>query len=560
MKFNRSLKYTSHLVSIGFLAIGISAHAASLPSPAAMQRLDQYRLEQYLKEQELKKKPQASPEIVVPEQASSEGEASNIKNINVSDFDVDHSDILSLDEISAVLNQYKGRIISLKELFAAVDQLNQLYDLKKMKTARALLPPQDVNDGVVKIRLVEAKLGEVKLSQITQTRSDFIEDRIHIKPGELMSVAQLEEDLIRFNRLYEPKLRANVTSGAEVGTTDINIEVLEPKKFSLSTFSDNAGRDTTGQTRLGAIFRAVDLLGMSDILQLVTTGSSGTNSYAVSYSIPVATSDTRLDLSYNYGNIKIVGGPFVPLDITGNSRDITVGLTQPFAVGLERQWAAYTRLSSKRSISQFSGFTQQDITLSVLALGLSGEAHYSDSAWYFDNSLNLGLSSFGGQNQFSYYRANFTRIDRIFDQVQLLLRGGLQYAPEKVLPSGEQFQVGGLYTVRGFSEGLLSGRNGYFGSAELRVPLNSPPPVSITGFPPLLQGLVFLDHGAALPYRPGRGINSDDYLTSVGAGLTMDFGSKISVKMTAAHPFGHNPAELNHQSTVLHAAVNVTWF
>ncbi len=420
--------------------------------------------------------------------------------------------------------------------------------------------PQEVKSGTVKIQLVEARLGGIIVSGIKDVRSDFIEDRIHLKPDELISVAKLEEDLIRFNALYEPKLRADVRAGAEVGKTDITIEVQEAEKYHLTTFADNAGRDTVGETRIGAIYKVNNLFGVNDSIQVVATGTSGSRSYGFSYSIPVSRNDMRLDLSYNYGNIKIVNGPFVPLDITGSSRDLTVGLTQPFSVGINRQWAAYSRLSSKNSISKFSGFTQQDLDLNVIALGLSGEAHYNTYAWSLDNSLNFGTKSFGGEDSFTYYRANASRVDRLSDRLQLLTKAGLQYSFTQVIPSGEQFQVGGLYSVRGFSEGLLSGRNGYFGSVELRAALNSPPQNSPTGLPPLVQGLVFFEHGAALPYRPGQSITKDDYLTSAGFGLMMDFGSRISTRLTFAYPLDNNPNEMNQRSPRISAGVNVAWF
>jgi len=455
---------------------------------------------------------------------------------------------------------YQGRDVSLKELFEAVSKINQLYDAKNIKTARAILPPQEVKSGTVKIQLVEARLGGVIISGVKDVRSGFVEDRIHVKPGELISVTKLEEDLIRFNALYEPKLRADVRAGAEVGKTDITIAVQEAEKYHLTTFADNAGRDTVGENRIGAIYKVNNLLGVNDSIQVVATGTSGSRSYGFSYSIPVSKDDMRLDVSYNYGNIKIVNGPFVPLDITGSSRDLSVGLTQPFSVGINRQWAAYSRLSARNSISKFSGFTQQDLDLNVIALGLSGEAHYNTYAWSLDNSLNFGTKSFGGEDSFTYYRANASRVDRLTDRLQLLTKAGLQYSFTQVIPSGEQFQVGGLYSVRGFSEGLLSGRNGYFGSVELRAALNSPPQNSPTGLPPLVQGLVFFEHGAALPYRPGQSITKDDYLTSAGVGLMMDFGSRISARLTFAYPLDKNPNEMNQRSPRISAGVNVAWF
>ncbi len=543
-------------------AISFPANAAVLPSvdPAAIQRLDQDRLDSYKQEENLKKALPVAPEVTLPDQDSAIKNASDIKNIPVTKFDIDHSDLLTDDELKQILSPYLGRDVSLKELFEAVSKINQLYDAKNIKTARAILPPQEVKGGTVKIQLVEARLGGIIISGAKDVRSSFVEDRIHVKPGELISVTKLEEDLIRFNALYEPKLRADVRAGAEVGKTDITIEVQEAEKYHLTTFADNAGRDTIGENRIGAIYKVNNLLGVNDSIQVVATGTSGSRSYGFSYSIPVSKDDMRLDVSYNYGNIKIVNGPFVPLDITGSSRDLSVGLTQPFSVGINRQWAAYSRLSARNSISKFSGFTQQDLDLNVISLGLSGEAHYNTYAWSLDNSLNFGTKSFGGEDSFTYYRANASRVDRLTDRLQLLTKAGLQYSFTQVIPSGEQFQVGGLYSVRGFSEGLLSGRNGYFGSVELRAALNSPPQNSPTGLPPLVQGLVFFEHGAALPYRPRQSITKDDYLTSAGVGLMMDFGSRISTRLTFAYPLDKNPNEMNRRSPRVSAGVNVAWF
>jgi hemolysin activation/secretion protein len=560
-RFNPLKKLTQYYVFGLLSSLSLVVQAAVLPGaePARVQRLDQDRLDRYQQEESLRKALPIVPEITVPEQESAARQASDIKNIPLSRFDIDHSDLLSADEIDQVLSPYLGRDVSLKELFEAVAKLNQLYAAKNIKTARAILPPQEVTDGVVKIQLIEARLGGIVISGLNSVRTDFIEDRIHIKPGDLISVTQLEQDLVRFNSLYESKLRADVRAGAEVGKTDISIEVQEAKKYYLTTFADNAGRNTVGENRVGAIYRVNNLLGINDSIQLVATGTSGSRSYGFSYSLPVSRNDMRLDVSYNYGKIRVVNGPFVPLDITGNSRDLSVGLTQPFSVGVNRQWAAYSRLSFRNSISQFSGFTQQDLGINVLAVGLSGEAHYDSYAWALDNSLNVGTKSLGGDAQFSYYRASASRVDRLSDRIQLWTKAGLQYSFSQVIPSGEQFQVGGLYSVRGFSEGLLYGRNGYFGSVELRAALNAPSPLSSTGLPPLVQVLAFLDHGAALPYRPGQATTKNDYITGAGVGLMMDFGSRISTRLSIAYPLDNNPNEQNPRSPRILAGVNISW-
>jgi hemolysin activation/secretion protein len=176
-----------------------------------------------------------------------------------------------------------------------------------------------------------------------------------------------------------------------------------------------------------------------------------------------------------------------------------------------------------------------------------------------DASLNKGAKAFGGDANFSYFRASASRVDRLDKRFQLITRAGLQYSFVDVLPSGEQFQVGGLYSVRGFPEGLLSGRNGYFGSVELRATVNTPSPQDTGKYTPAVQALVFVDHGAALPYRPGLSKTHDDYLGSAGIGMIMDFGTSVSARLTLAYPLKSNPSVINPKTPRIHAGINISW-
>lgn len=65
-------------------------------------------------------------------------------------------------------------MVSLQDLFDAVAAINRLYDARHQPTARAILPPQTVSDGTVRIRLVEARIGELRVGGTTWLRDDFI--------------------------------------------------------------------------------------------------------------------------------------------------------------------------------------------------------------------------------------------------------------------------------------------------------------------------------------------------------------------------------------------------
>jgi hemolysin activation/secretion protein len=549
IKLNIKLKYYVYglILTTSFVVQG-----EQILTPGAAQRLEQDRIDREKQKMKLQKSTPVAPEIFITDTDTGKGVDSDIKNISVTKFDVDTSELLTVIEIERLLEPYQGRNVSINELFEVVAELNKLYSEKNIQTARAILPAQEIKEGVVKISLIEAHLGEIRIQGQNYMRPSFVESRIHQQAGDLVSITELESDLIRFNSLYESKIRAGIVAGAEVGKTDITIEVQEPKRYALTSFADNAGSYTVGEGRIGTLFQATNLIGINDKLRLNATGTDGSKSYGFNYSIPVSKMDTILDLSYNKGNVEVVNGDFVPLDITGRSRNFTIGLTQPFAVSINRQWATYGRFSSRDSISKFSGFTQQYSNLKVIMIGITAEAHYDDYAWTLDNSFNFGTTAFGGDEKFSYYRANASRVDRLSDRLQLLTGAGLQYSFNNIIPSGEQFQVGGIYSVRGFSEGLLSGRKGYFGSIELRGRL-------ITPSSAVIQVLGFLEHGAAFPYRPLKGHSQDDYLTSAGVGLMLDLGSQVSLKLTMAYPMGDNQSEARQHEAKLLSSINITW-
>jgi hemolysin activation/secretion protein len=554
---NIKLKYYGFSLML-FVSFAADANI-NLFTPGAAQRLGQDFIDREKRENKLQKSIPVVPEIFIPERAASTDVGSDIKNIPVSRFDLDASKILTVAEIRQTIGPYVGRDVSLNELFQVVAEFNKLYGEKNIKTARAILPVQDVKEGVVKISLIEAHLGEVRVEGQNYMRPSFVKDRIRQKTGDLLSITELESDLIRFNSLYEPKLRAGIVAGEDLGKTDITIEVQEPKRYTLTSFADNTGAYTVGEPRIGTLFQANNLMGVNDKLQLSVNGTEGSRSYGFNYSAPVTNFDTVLDVSYNKGNVKVIQGAFAPLDVTGQSRNFTIGLKQPFAVSTNRQWATYGRLSSRDSISKFSGLIQQDLNLNVIVIGLTAEANYDDYAWALDNSLTMGTKAFGGDEQFSYYRANVSRVERFSNGLQLLTRVGLQHSFSDIVPSGEQFQVGGVSSVRGFSEGLLSGRSGYFGSIELRGNLTIPPSIVPTGLSPTAQVLGFLERGAAFPYRPGQTVSEDDYLTSAGLGLILDLSSRVSLKLTLAYPLASNPNEARQHDSKLLSSIHITW-
>jgi hemolysin activation/secretion protein len=112
--------------------------------------------------------------------------------------------------------------------------------------------------------------------------------------------------------------------------------------------------------------------------------------------------------------------------------------------------------------------------------------------------------------------------------------------------------------VRGYSEGLLTGRSGYLASAELRRRLYTPAEGSGG---PHVTGLAFIDHGGAFPFRPEplSDITKADFLSSAGLGLVAEWGPRVQARLTLGWPLRNESAEAERKRTRLHASITVNW-
>jgi hemolysin activation/secretion protein len=523
----------------------------------AMQQLEREQSIRLRQEWRLQQRP-TPPGIDLPE-APPRSAASQVRNIPVQHFDVEPSAILDANEIQSVLAPFTNRTLSLDDLFDAVAAVNSLYDQRQMPTARAVLPPQHIRDGAVSIRLVEARVGQVLVQSSNQVTPAFVRERLHLQEGALLLTSELEIDLVRFNRLHRAQLRASVRPGPSTGTTDVELLSQEPQPQHFSLFTDNAGRSTVGTLRTGFLAQWNGLGGRDDTLQIASVGAQGSQSLHATYATPLNVDDLRLDVSYNNDRIKVISGGFTPLDIGGTSNTLSFGLSRPFIVESQRLWRGYMRISDKTSRSTFGGILQQKTDLAVLTLGLSADHFGETSNRTVDINFSQGIKDFGGDARFTVLRANSANLATLLPGTQLLLRGGLQYSSTDLLPSSEQFQLGGSASVRGYSEGLLTGRSGYLLSAEVRQLLNQPDG-SLTGVP-YLTGLVFFDHGGAFPFRPSpiNDITRNDFLSSTGVGLAAEWVSGVQGRLTLGWPMRNNTNELEGREPRLHATLTINW-
>ncbi len=516
------------------LAGGFSAFAQTPPSPGAVQEQQRSTQEYFELQKRLREQQPAGPEVIDKTQRPAAGTPGGDVRIRVEEIRIGASEVLSREQLRGVAAKYEGREVSLAQLFELVDEINALYKAKNCLTCRAFLPAQTVEDGKVDVRLVEAKAGEVEIEGNASTRTSFLKRRISSHAGELFDVSRLERDLEIVNATTDLQTTAELRPGTQTGTVTPVVHVVEPPHYRLSLFADNAGAETVGEYRGGLTFQDSSVFGIRDAFSLTAYGAEGTKAVSTSYAVPVHSSGTRVGLSYDYSDIKVIKGPFEALDIGGYASTVGLNLTQPIIASSTTRLNALALAASKHSVTTFSGIEISELDVRSAGLGIDLQTFgRNGGTWYTRDVFTQGFDDFGGDRNFLKFNGDLYRIQPIAPDWYAQMRLSLQWSDTHPLPSTEQFQLGGSSTVRGYSEGLLTADEGVIASAELHFPV----PAALVPEKFHVGAFAFLDSGVAIVQRNGnRSVHSDDCLYSIGSGLTFDLGSRFSGRLVAGIP------------------------
>jgi len=485
-------------------------------------------------------------EPVIPEAAD------DARTILVTRFEVSPSEVLTPEEIAAVTDQYVNQELNIYQLLGVVNEINRLYATRAQIIARAVLPKQKVSDGVIKVQLIEARLGEIQVEGNKHTRESYIQKRMSLEAGELIRLDELEDDLITFNRWNGMTLKASLMPGEDFGTTNVVLVANEGQQFLMNVFADNAGRETVGESRLGLTAQVASLFGFRDRLLLGGTFSEGSINAFGAYSIPVHRSGTRVGLSYDYGDIEIIDGPLEPLNVTGDSYNAGITVTQPVATRRAYDWDASLGYIHKSANSYFDGMELVSTTADDLVLSTNLRFYDLNGTWLTTQAGIFGSSDSVEGRDYFIYSGSLIRLQNFQNASNLIFRSRWQLSNTDDLPSFDQIIIGGMASVRGYTEGLLAGDQGYVLSAEYAYPLGF-----VNGWAQRSNVFTFLDTGAAFPFRgdDGPDSESEDFITSVGVGLDFDVFKTVSFKVSVGVPL-KNKSFYHQDDYRVHAVFN----
>ena len=466
-----------------------------------------------------------------------------VVRFEVEGFEVEGDNPLSEARTREVLAPFTGTHAGVDGLLAAADALEQAIADAGVAFQRVVLPPQSLQDGTVVLRLVVFTVTQIEVRGARHHSEANIRRSVPaLRAGETPDTGEIARNLALANlQLWKSTNLTFRESGTSVTGMDATLVVEDRRPRLLWSALDNTGSAPTGPFRwsvgasLGNLFDRDHTLNASYVTS--PGHASQVRQWALDYSAPAYRLGGTLSGYYMRSDVD-TGRVLELFDVSGSGA--FGGLLHTHELG--RRGRLIHRVSLGIDDKRFD----TDLVLTGTDLDVAPPpvrsrpvsfhygAEYAGDDWGLDLSAQYvrNLQS-GGGNDDSAYALNRRGAKAGWDAirggavlsrslpVQWTARGVLeaQVANEPLLP-GEQFGVGGMRSVRGFSEREVTGDDGMRASLELWSPVIANPAGP--------RFLVFADAGRV--FRTD-GPDPHDTVASIGWGVRWSWKDNVELEL-----------------------------
>ncbi len=175
--------------------------------------------------------------------------------IHVRAFRIDGNKLIRTEKIQKLLAPYANRDLSPADLREATDAVARFYN-RAGWLARVLVPPQRVEDGVLRVEVIEGKFGEVVFPADTDLDALHVTPRrvvgrvqSQLTPGSPLSVDDLTRGVLLAGDLPGISVSADEVAGEDPGLTNVVLYVNNQDLVSGQFSIDNYGQASIGSER-----------------------------------------------------------------------------------------------------------------------------------------------------------------------------------------------------------------------------------------------------------------------------------------------------------------------
>ncbi|RYF30733.1 MAG: ShlB/FhaC/HecB family hemolysin secretion/activation protein [Comamonadaceae bacterium] len=466
---------------------------------------------------------------------------------------------LPAERLEGTYLRHIGHKVSLADLQTITEALNQAYREQGFHLTRAIIPPQGLAAGVLRISVIEGVVSDIVVKGdpdgtfgVASMLSPVAQETPSRRPT-------LERQLLLVND--RPGLRVSDTTLDEItpssGRFRLTVTVQTWRGYTAAGI-DNLGSAAIGPWQASANAALNSLILPGDTLAI--SGSTVPNATRemrfgrISYDAPIGFDRFRLGVSASTSHVW--PGDQRRWNRTASKAD-TYEVRASYAPLLTQNHSIWlTGALSFVDATEQNGFglVYKD-RIKLASISADYKAHVTDGSWSYLSAMYkqaLGydgssvdnenwISRRGASGHFSVLSGAFTHYQNLVDRWSLKLAAAGQVASGPLLIS-QQYYLGGNWFGRGLPGGWISGDNAIAGSAELRFDgaLNS-------SFAKGYQLYAFVEGGATETKLQPRDLIQS--IASVGAGVRVFVNEELQLGVGISKPIVYR-SPTNHDRGV----------
>lgn len=505
-------------------------------------------------------------------QALAQVEPAPAPRFDINRFEVAGNTLLPAELVEQAVNAHVGTNRELADIQSAVDALQRLYADQGYGAVRVLLPEQDITRGVIRIAVVQPVVGTVSVEGNTIFGEANIRASLPaLREGQVPNSADIARNLQMLSEDPSKRIEVLLRAGQTEDRIDATVRVVEedPSRFTIAL--DNTGTSATGDYRLRFGYQNSNLFDSDHSISAQIVGSpteiSKVTIVGLGYRIPFYELNSALEMAAGYSDVNsgVVQGLF---NVSGSGKF----LGARWSYYLPRWGALEQKLSASLDYRAFDNQVLldgagvvPDITLHPVGLTYSGtlRAAQAEGGFYLQVAHNIPggkngdgaafqAARAGADSRYTVLRYGANAVAALPGDFQLRGLFNGQYTDD-MLVSGEQFGIGGMYSVRGFLERELADDRGLSGSIEIYTP-ELATTLGLSGGN--LRLLSFYDSGTTWRVNPLPGEVHRNGLSSWGLGARYGFMRSLSARLDFAQILDSGGSRERNQ---VRGAFSVAW-
>ena len=478
-----------------------------------------------------------------------------VKSIDVDLFKKNSS---FLGELNA---QYIGQPLTKSSMQALNQSIVDYYAKNHQPLVVVNTPKQEITNGVLKLVVTEARLGEVRCVGNENFSSKQLSNYIRTKPGHPISAKEVREDMAFMNQNPFRRTDAVFVPGRSPGITDLELLTVDQWPYRIYAGADNTGTIATDRNRIFAgLNLGKTIIPDTEVSFQYTSAPNIHRYYSLTglVRVPLPWMRHTLQAFGGYASVRPDSG-VAALNPAGKSWSVDLRYRIPIFEGatdfLQSLVFGYDFKESNTNLffggrNDYHGLADINQLMVGFDVGAStkmrkvnftAELYYSPShITNHNNTESFQTLRYGAHAQYAYLKMTHGFCQKISGGWSFSYDLSGQVASTNLLPS-EQLSMTGYHAVRGFEERILDLENGGILNVTLETPRVSPARYfGWTRTYDELYLLAFFDTGLGCNHKLAPGEPGFQSLGSIGPGLRYELSRFCSAHLDYGFQLWHS--------------------